>query len=109
MNTEKIETDTSTFIGASFQSVEGDFIPLSALGCVEGFEDGDQIQKSYLNENGLIKMKVYEYWDGDGWADPDSSEVLDPDFAINTADKGFWFITADPENVSFTEVSPLAD
>lgn len=83
------------------------FCPNSAnvsWGCL----DGDQLQTPYF-ENSYLNFKVYEYWDGDGWVDPDSGEVLDPDFAINTAGKGFWYITADPENVSFSEVSPLAE
>lgn len=73
-----------------------------------GSLDGDQLQVPFM-DNGTVNFKVYEYWDGDGWVDPDSSEVLEPDFAINTTGKGFWYITADPENVSFSEVSPLAE
>ena len=107
--TAKVDTDNITFVGASFENVgEGTFIPFSAITCVEGFSDGDQFQKSYMDGT-AVNFKIYEYWDGDGWADPDTGDILDPDFAINTPGKGFWYITADPENVSFTEVSPLAD
>ena len=73
-----------------------------------GCLDGDQLQVSFM-EGTAINFKIYEYWDGDGWADPNTGDILDPDFAINTPGKGFSYITADPENVSFTEVSPLAD
>ena len=74
-----------------------------------GCNDGDQIQVPFTDEKGRTQMKGYEYWAGDGWADPDSGEILEADFAVQTAGKGFWFITGEPEGVTFTEVSPLAD
>ena len=74
-----------------------------------GCLDGDQIQVPWCDELGLNHMKGYEYWDGDGWADPDSGDILEADFAVQTAGKGFWFITADPASVTFSEVSPLAE
>ena len=74
-----------------------------------GCLDGDQIQVAHCDENGTPYMKDYEYWDGDGWVDLETSETLDADFALVAAGKGFWFITASPEDSSFTEVSPLAN
>lgn len=82
------------FIGASFEDVSsGTFIPLSALTCVEGFEDGDQIQTSSVDENGIVRFTTYEYWAGDGWVDISSSEVVEDDvgFALG---KGAWFCSA---------------
>ena len=86
----------------------GEFCPNSenvSWGCL----DGDQIQVPWCDEDGNTHMKGYEYWDGDGWADPDSGDILEPTFAVTTAGRGFWFITTDPENVTFSEVSPIAD
>ena len=98
-------TEPSTVIVSAFPT---DFCPNSAnvsWACL----DGDQMQVPYINEGGYVRFTTYEYWDGDGWVDPTTSEVLDPDFAINTTGKGFWYVTTDPENVSFTEVSPIAE
>jgi len=76
-----------------------------------GVSDGDQIQTSSVDENGIIQFKTYEYWDGEGWADPESSEILDPGFAVATAGKGFWIVlnNTNPEDASFTEVSPIGE
>ena len=98
-------TETSTVISSAFPVP---FCPNSA-NVSWGSIDGDQIQVPYVDEDGIINFTTYEYWDGDGWVDPSTGDVLEADFAVTTAGKGFWFITADPENVSFTEVSPLAE
>ena len=109
-NTALNVEDPWQFIGASFESVgDAGFIKLSELSSPEGIADGHQIQMSFTDDNGRTQMKVYEFWAGDGWADPDSGDILEADFAVQTAGKGFWFITGDPENVSFSEVSPLAE
>ena len=96
-----------TIVSSAFP---GAFYPNSAnvsWGCGEG----DQIQVPWCDEDGLTHMTGYEYWEGDGWVDPDSFEPLADDFAIATAGKGFWFIitSGDPESVTFSEVSPLAE
>ena len=75
-----------------------------------GCSDGDQIQTSFM-EGTAVNFKIFEYWDGDGWADTDTMEILDADTAINTAGKGFWFIinSGDIEGTTFSEVSPIAE
>lgn len=73
-----------------------------------GCNEGAQIQTSFTDERGLTQLKVYEYWAGDGWADYDQQDVIDPDFAVAEAGKGFWFIIGDTSE-TFTEVSPLAE
>lgn len=85
-----------------------DFCPNSA-GVSWGCLDGDQIQVPHVDANGIVRFTSYEYWDGDGWVDPSSGDVLAANFAITTAGKGFWFITTAPDTVSFAEVSPIAD
>lgn len=98
-------TETSSVISSAFPMP---FCPNSAS-VSWGSIDGDQIQVPYVDGNGIVNFTTYEYWDGDGWVDPSSGDVLAADFAVTTAGKGFWFITAAPESVSFAEVSPLAD
>ena len=89
------------FVGASFENVgEGEFIPLSAIQCVEGFEDGDQFQTSFMNEKGIVNFKVYEYWDGDGWADLDEMEVVGDDVGF-TPGQAAWFISITPKKLTF--------
>ena len=100
-------TEPWTIVSSAFP---GSFCPNSeniSWGCAEG----DQIQVPWCDEKGLTHMTGYEYWEGDGWVDPESGEPLDADFAIATAGKGFWFIitSGDPDTVTFSEVSPLAE
>ena len=100
-------TDPFTIVCSAFP---GGFYPNSenvSWGCGEG----DQIQVPWCDEDGLAHMTSYEYWDGDGWVDPEAFEALAPDFAITTAGKGFWFIivSGEPNIVSFSEVSPIAE
>ena len=72
--------------------------------------EGDQIQVPFTGESGLTELKIYEYWESDGgWADTDEIEVIGADVAITTAGKAFWFVCSNPEETSFTEVSPLAE
>lgn len=100
-NSAAVEGESSTFIGASFQNVgEGSFIPFSAIKCVEGFADGDQFQKSVM-EDGYINFKVYEYWDGDGWVDIDSSEVIENDVGFSLGE-GAWFVSSEPKQLTFS-------
>ena len=97
-------TEPWTVITSAFP---GNFCPNSenvSWGCL----DGDQIQVPFCDEDGVTSMTDYEYWDGDGWVDLSSSEVLDPDFALVQAGRGFWFFTGSPAESSFTEVSPIA-
>ena len=91
--TEKSETDNWQFVGAAFQNVgEGTFIPLNAIDCVEGFEEGDQFQTSYLDDKGLVHFVSYDYWDGTGWVNGDGEEIGDSvGFILG---KGAWFISS---------------
>ena len=106
-NTNHIHTfeETLTIKTSAFP---GEFCPNSA-NVSWGSLDGDQIQVPFVDENGIVNFTTYEYWDGDGWVDPSSGEVLAADFAITGAGKGFWYVTSDPASVSFTEVSPIAE
>ena len=98
-------TDTMTCVVSAFPAA---FCPNSA-NVSWSCEDSDSMQVPIQDEDGIIIFKVYEYWAGEGWADPDEMEVLDADFAIASAGKGFWVIVADPSTASFTEVSPIAE
>ena len=99
--TENEAEDTMVFVGASFENVgEGEFIPLSAIQCVEGFEDGDQFQTSFMDEIGAVNFKIYEYWDGDGWADPDSMEIVGDNIGF-TLGQAAWFISSSPKKLTF--------
>ena len=72
-------------------------------------QDGDQIQVPWVDDYGIVQFNAYEYWTGEGWADSAAMELLDADSVITTAGKGFWYITSNPADVSFAEVSPIAD
>lgn len=76
-----------------------------------GVADGDQIQTSSVDESGIIQFHTYEYWEGDGWADLETSSPIDADTVVVTPGKGFWIILNNtaPEDASFTEVSPIAE
>lgn len=98
-------TDSMTIITSAFPV---NFCPNGenvSWGCL----DSDQIQVPWTDNDGLVHMTDYEYWDGDGWVDLSTSEALDPEFPIVKAGKGFWFITSDPTSSSFAEVSPLVE
>ena len=100
VTTEKAAGDTWTFIGASFEDVgAGAFIPLSSLSCPDGFEDGDQIQKSYVNNDGIVGFNVYEYWDGDGWVDPSSGNVIGDDIGFSVGEAA-WFISSTAKQIT---------
>lgn len=97
-------TDPLSIVASAFPM---DFCPNSA-NVSWGCSDGTQIQVPFTEAaSGLTKLKMYEYWDGDGWADLDLMEPIDAGCAITTAGKGFWFVTSDPASTSFTEVGPL--
>ena len=99
-NTVNGTYDNMTFIGASFKNVgNGTVLPFNSLGCVEGLDDGDQIQTSSVDQDGIVQFKVYVYWDGEGWADDDLSELVDDTvgFALG---QGGWFISAAPKQVT---------
>ena len=100
VTTQKVDSDFCTFIGASFQDVaNGSCIPFSSLSCVEGFEDGDQIQKAYVDGNGLVGFTVYEYWDGDGWVDPTSGDVVGDTAGLSVGEAA-WFLSSTAKQIT---------
>ena len=89
--------EVQTFIGASFFTVGGDeSLPLNALQCAEGFEDGDQIQTSFIVD-GLIDFVAYDYdsFEG-GWCL--DGDLIDDSVTIGLG-QGAWLITSEPKHL----------
>ena len=100
--------ELQTFIGASFFTVGGDeSLPLSALQCVEGFEDGDQIQTSFLHDDGMIDFVTYDYdsFEG-GWCL--EGELVD-DSVVLELGQGAWLVTPNGAKHSLTSGQVKSD
>ena len=76
-----------------------------------GLNIWDELQVAFVDEDGLIQFTQYFFLDeneggeaDNKWHDGDYCLVTEPIAAVG---QGFWLITADPENVSFTEKSPI--
>ena len=74
-----------------------------------GIVEGDQIQVSFMDDQGYVQFTIYEWWDegdmGDnaGWYFEDIY-IEEP---IAEVGQGFWLILSDWENAYMKEISPL--
>ena len=100
-NTALNTQDTLSFIGASFEGInETGIIPFNSLTCPEGLSDGDGIQTAFTDpDTGSTNLKLYEYWEGDGWADLDLMEPVDDTVGLNIG-SGAWFSSASPKSIT---------
>ena len=91
--------EVQTFIGASFFKTGGsdEVLPINDLQCVEGFEYGDQLQTSFIDDSGLIDFVAYEYDDFEGgWCL--EGDLID-DSVVLALGQGAWFVTSDAKHL----------
>ena len=77
-----------------------------------GLSSMDEIQVAYMTEDGFIEFNVYQWLTEDdgvdeaAWYDGSWEKIADPIAAVG---QGFWLSMADPESVTMTETSPIAE
>jgi len=87
-----------------------EFNPNAATVTWTGLSAYDEIQVSYVDQDGYIQFTVYQYLntdegvDEDGWYDGAWEKVTTP---IAGVGQGFWLVLSDFENVTLTEASPI--
>ena len=102
---------TSIMYSVTFSAVGGGDIAIEDIQA--NFAEDDEIQVSWMDEDGYIQFDQYFFknalgtiYPKNGWYDGDDNFVEDP---ITSVGQGFWLIAQGYDEVTLTETSPLVN